>query len=61
MNYIPAVNIQSFEGSRSYDLFSLLLKERILFISGEINDDLAHIILSEILYLSAISKEKITL
>ena len=62
MNYIPAVSIQGFEGSKSYDLFSLLLKERIIFISGEINDDLANIALSEILYLSAVSKkEKITI
>ena len=41
MNYIPYVNIQSFEGNKSYDLFSLLLKERIILIQGEINDDLA--------------------
>ena len=58
MNYIPAVSIQGFEGSKSYDLFSLLLKERIIFISGEINDDLANIALSEILYLSAVSKKE---
>lgn len=62
MNYIPYINIQSFEGSKSYDLFSLLLKERIILIQGEINDDLAGIITGEILYLSALSKdEKITI
>ena len=62
MNYIPSVSVQSFEGTKSYDLFSLLLKERIIMINGEINDELAHIITSEILYLSALSKEeKITI
>ncbi len=62
MNYIPAVTMKNYEGSKSYDLFSLLLKERIIMIQGEINDDLATIITSEILYLSAINpKEKITI
>lgn len=62
MNYIPYVNIQSFEGSKSYDLFSLLLKERIILIQGEINDDLSGVIISELLYLSALSnEEKITI
>lgn len=62
MNYIPYVNIQSFEGNKSYDLFSLLLKERIILIQGEINDDLAGLIVGELLYLSALSQEeKITI
>ncbi len=62
MNYIPSVTIQGFEGIKSYDLFSLLLKERIIMLQGEINDDLATIIVGEILYLSALSKdEKITI
>ena len=62
MNIIPSVSISSFEGSKSYDLISLLLKERIIIINGEINDELASIVTSEILYLSALSKEeKITI
>lgn len=62
MNIIPAVTLSSFEGSKSYDLFSLLLKERIIMLTGEINDDLASVIISEILYLSALSpNEKITI
>lgn len=62
MQYIPAVSVECFNGTKSYDLFSLLLKERIIVITGEINDDLAHIVLSELLYLSAISSEdKITI
>lgn len=62
MNIIPAVTISNYEGSKSYDLFSLLLKERIIMLNGEINDDIASIVISEILYLNAISpKEKITI
>lgn len=61
MNIIPAVTISSYEGSKSYDLFSLLLNERIIMLTGEINDDLASIVISEILYLNAASpREKIT-
>lgn len=60
MPIIPAVNITSFEGSKSYDLFSLLLSERIIFLTGEINDETAQIIISELLYLASSSpKEKI--
>ncbi len=62
MQYIPAVSIECFNGTKSYDLFSLLLKERIIVITGEINDELAHVVLSELLYLSAVSdSEKITI
>lgn len=62
MQYIPAVSIECFNGTKSYDLFSLLLKERIIVITGEINDELAHVVLSELLYLAAVSdSEKITI
>ena len=62
MNIIPAVTITNFEGSKSYDLFSLLLKERIILITGEITDETASLISSELIYLNAISKkEKITM
>ena len=60
MNIVPAVSISSFEGSKNYDLFSLLLKERIVILSGEITDELATLITSELLYLNAIApNEKI--
>ena len=62
MNIIPAVTISNYDGNKSYDLFSLLLKERIIMITGEINDDLASIVIGEIIYLNALSpNEKITL
>lgn len=62
MNIIPAVTITNFDGSKSYDLFSLLLKERIILITGEITDETAALISSELIYLNAISpSEKITI
>lgn len=62
MNIIPAVTLSSFEGTKSYDIFSLLLKERIIILNGEINDDIANVIIAELLYLNASSpKEKITI
>lgn len=62
MNIIPAVTLSGFDGNKSYDLFSLLLKERIILLTGEINDDTASIVISEILYLNALSpNEKITI
>lgn len=62
MNIIPAVTLSNFDGNKSYDIFSLLLKERIIMLTGEINDDNASIIISEILYLNASSpNEKITI
>ena len=62
MNIIPAVTLSSFEGTKSYDIFSLLLKERMIILNGEINDDIANVIIAELLYLNASSpKEKITI
>ena len=57
MNFIPAVSILSKDGNKNYDIFSLLLSERIIFITGEINDELASLVISEMLYLEAISKD----
>lgn len=59
MVLIPTVVEKTFEGERSYDLYSRLLQDRIVFISGEINDEKANIIVSELLYLDAISHEEI--
>lgn len=59
--YIPSVSIPGKE-EKVYDLYSLLLNERIIFLSGEINEAVANIIISEIIYLSALStKEKISI
>ena len=52
-NLIPMVIDQSSRGERSYDIFSLLLKERIIFLGTSIDDQLANIIVAQLLYLNS--------
>lgn len=52
MNHIPSVIEVSHEGERHYDVYSLLLKNRIIFINGEINDDVSSDVIAQLLYLS---------
>lgn len=59
MILVPTVIEKTNEGERSYDLYSRLLQDRIVFISGEINDEKANIIISELLYLDSISHDEI--
>ena len=61
MNLVPVVIDKDIEGERSYDIFSRLLKERIIFISGEINDITANSVIAELLYLDSISHEDISI
>lgn len=61
MNLIPMIVDKERYGERSYDIFSRLLKERIIFISGEIDDDLANSTIAQLLYLDSISSEDILL
>jgi len=49
---------QTGRGERSYDLFSRLLKERIIFLNGEINESLSSIIVGQLIFLEAESAEK---
>lgn len=56
---IPTIIEKSNGIEKSFDLYSRLLSDRIIFISGEINDDLANIIISELLYLDSISHDDI--
>lgn len=58
---IPTVIEKSYDGEKAYDIYSRLLKDRIIFISGEINDDLANIVISELLYLDSISHDDISI
>jgi len=55
---VPMVIEQTGRGERSYDIFSRLLKERIIFVGGEINDDTANLIVSQLLFLEAENSEK---
>lgn len=61
MNLVPVVVDKDIEGERSYDIFSRLLKERIIFISGEINDATANSVIAELLYLDSLSHEDISI
>ena len=59
MGLVPVVVERELDGERSYDIFSRLLKERIIFISGEINDSLANNVIASLLYLDSISHDDI--
>ena len=51
MNLIPYVVEQTSRGERSYDIYSRLLKDRIIFLGGEINDDVANAVVAQMLFL----------
>ena len=59
--YIPNVLEKNSNGERVYDLYSRLLEDRIIFISGEIDDNLSNIVVSELLYLDSISHDDISI
>jgi len=61
MNLIPVIIDKERDGERSYDIFSRLLKDRIILLSGEIDDNLSNIIVSELLYLDSINHDDISL
>lgn len=58
MALVPMVVEQTNRGERSYDIFSRLLKERIIFLSGEVNDTTADLIVAQLLFLEAENPEK---
>ena len=61
LNIIPTVIEKSSNKEYAYDLYSRLLKDRIIFLTGEINDSVASIVVSELLYLDNLSNEDIFL
>lgn len=58
---IPTVIEKSNQGERAYDIYSRLLKNRIILLSGEINDDTANVIIAELLYLDSLNDNDIQL
>lgn len=58
MALVPMVIEQTGRGERSYDIFSRLLKERIIFVSGEVNDTMADLVVAQLLFLEAEDPEK---
>ncbi|NLN26628.1 MAG: ATP-dependent Clp endopeptidase proteolytic subunit ClpP [Firmicutes bacterium] len=55
---IPMVVEQTSRGERAYDIYSRLLKERIIFLGGPIDDDVANLVIAQLLYLEAEDPEK---
>lgn len=53
MSYIPYVVEKTSKGERSYDIYSRLLKDRIILLSGEINDEVAASVVAQLLFLEA--------
>ncbi|MBE5781143.1 MAG: ATP-dependent Clp endopeptidase proteolytic subunit ClpP [Clostridiales bacterium] len=58
MAYVPIVVEQTNRGERSYDIYSRLLKDRIVFLDGEINDHVASVIVAQLLFLEAEDPDK---
>jgi ATP-dependent Clp protease protease subunit len=58
MSFIPMVVEQTARGERSYDIYSRLLKDRIVFLGTEVNDQVANAIIAQLLFLSAEDPEK---
>jgi len=58
MSFIPYVVEQTSRGERSYDIFSRLLNDRIIFLSEEVNDTTASLVVAQLLYLEAQDPDK---
>ena len=59
MNIVPTILEKSYNKEYAFDLYSRLLKDRIVFLNGEINDESSMIIISELLYLDSQNNEDI--
>jgi ATP-dependent Clp protease protease subunit len=58
MNFVPIVVEQSNRGERAYDIYSRLLKDRIVFIGGPIDDAVANVIIAQLLFLESEDPDK---
>ena len=58
MNLVPIVVEQTSRGERSYDIYSRLLKDRIVFIGSPIDDDIANLVIAQLLFLEAEDPDK---
>lgn len=61
MLLIPNIIDKNYNGEKIYDIYSKLLTNRIVFITGEINDDLSNLVISELLYLDSLNHNDIYL
>jgi ATP-dependent Clp protease protease subunit len=55
---VPTVVESSGRGERAYDIYSRLLKERIVFLNGEVNDQSANLVIAQLLYLESVNADK---
>lgn len=53
MNLVPMVVDRTDSGERSFDIYSRLLEDRVVFLSGEINDDVANLVVAQLIYLES--------
>jgi ATP-dependent Clp protease protease subunit len=58
MNLVPMVVEQSPRGERAYDIYSRLLKERIIFLGSGVNDDVSNVVIAQLLFLEAEDPDK---
>ena len=58
MNYVPMVVERSSRGERAYDIYSRLLKDRIIFIGGPIDDNVANSVVAQLLFLESDDRDK---
>lgn len=58
MSYVPMVVEQSGQGERAYDIYSRLLKDRIIFLGGEVEDSMANTVVAQLLFLEAEDPDK---
>lgn len=61
MNLIPSIIEKTKNGERAYDIYSRLLKDRIIFITGEIDDDTANSVIGQLLFLDSQNNDDISL
>lgn len=61
MNLVPMIVDKETNGERSYDIFSRLLKNRIILLTGEIDDNLASSVVAQLLYLDSINNDDISI
>ena len=55
---VPIVVEQTSRGERSYDIYSRLLKDRVVFLGGQVNDDIANLVIAQLLFLESEDPDK---
>ena len=58
LNLVPMVVEQTSRGERAYDIYSRLLKERVIFLVGPVEDNVANLIIAQLLYLESENPDK---